>query len=80
MRMDDIPLSKLRKKLGAYGTHIGVTGKRVVVTSHGGALFALVSVDDLKRLERADEETEARIQANYIRQMRELEQMRKGRR
>ncbi|MCI3929053.1 MULTISPECIES: type II toxin-antitoxin system Phd/YefM family antitoxin [unclassified Streptomyces] len=51
----EIPVTQARAELADLINRVVYGGERVVVTRHGKPLVALVSADDLRRLEEAEE-------------------------
>ncbi|MET9764765.1 type II toxin-antitoxin system Phd/YefM family antitoxin [Streptomyces sp. NPDC006372] len=51
----EIPVTQARAELADLINRVVYAGERVVVTRHGKPLVALVSADDLRRLEEAQE-------------------------
>ncbi|MFC9125381.1 type II toxin-antitoxin system Phd/YefM family antitoxin [Streptomyces sp. NPDC057099] len=51
----EIPVTQARAELADLINRVVYGGERVVVTRHGKPLVALVSADDLRRLEEAQE-------------------------
>jgi prevent-host-death family protein len=51
----EIPVTQARAELADLINRVVYAGERVVVTRHGKPLVALVSADDLRRLEEAPE-------------------------
>lgn len=51
----EIPVTQARAELADLINRVVYGGERVVVTRHGKPLVALVSADDLKRLDELDE-------------------------
>ncbi|SDD10717.1 type II toxin-antitoxin system Phd/YefM family antitoxin [Streptomyces prasinopilosus] len=56
----EIPVTQARAELADLINRVVYGGERVVVTRHGKPLVALVSADDLRRLDRLQELDEAR--------------------
>lgn len=60
-KLPSVSLGELRKDLGEFVNRVTFAGERTVVTRHGKAVAALVSVEDLELLDelerRADLET-----------------------
>ncbi|KJK37971.1 prevent-host-death protein [Streptomyces variegatus] len=54
----EIPVTQARAELADLINRVVYAGERVVVTRHGKPLVALVSADDLRRLEEIQEFTE----------------------
>ncbi|MEV7078961.1 type II toxin-antitoxin system Phd/YefM family antitoxin [Streptomyces sp. NPDC093516] len=54
----EIPVTQARAELADLINRVVYGGERVVVTRHGKPLVALVSADDLRRLEEAREHAE----------------------
>ncbi|MCT7356842.1 type II toxin-antitoxin system Phd/YefM family antitoxin [Streptomyces sp. 15-116A] len=55
----EIPVTQARAELADLINRVVYGGERVVVTRHGKPLVALVSADDLRRLEELQEAAEA---------------------
>ncbi|MEV5935043.1 type II toxin-antitoxin system Phd/YefM family antitoxin [Streptomyces sp. NPDC052079] len=55
----EIPVTQARAELADLINRVVYGGERVVVTRHGKPLVALVSADDLRRLEELEEHREA---------------------
>ncbi|MFI6805352.1 type II toxin-antitoxin system Phd/YefM family antitoxin [Streptomyces luteogriseus] len=55
----EIPVTQARAELADLINRVVYGGERVVVTRHGKPLVALVSADDLRRLEETQELAEA---------------------
>ncbi|MFJ4541466.1 type II toxin-antitoxin system Phd/YefM family antitoxin [Streptomyces tibetensis] len=55
----EIPVTQARAELADLINRVVYAGERVVVTRHGKPLVALVSADDLRRLEEGQELTES---------------------
>ncbi|MFD5157830.1 type II toxin-antitoxin system Phd/YefM family antitoxin [Streptomyces hawaiiensis] len=55
----EIPVTQARAELADLINRVVYAGERVVVTRHGKPLVALVSADDLRRLEETQEFAEA---------------------
>ncbi|MEU1000465.1 type II toxin-antitoxin system Phd/YefM family antitoxin [Streptomyces tibetensis] len=55
----EIPVTQARAELADLINRVVYAGERVVVTRHGKPLVALVSADDLRRLEEGQELAEA---------------------
>ncbi len=53
--MSELPLSKARDHLGEVVARIAHTHERAVLTRHGRAVAAVVSIDDLRALEDAED-------------------------
>ncbi|GGV60235.1 antitoxin [Streptomyces griseoloalbus] len=56
----EIPVTQARAELADLINRVVYGGERVVVTRHGKPLVALVSADDLRRLEELQESAEPR--------------------
>ncbi|MEU9354817.1 type II toxin-antitoxin system Phd/YefM family antitoxin [Streptomyces griseoloalbus] len=56
----EIPVTQARAELADLINRVVYGGERVVVTRHGKPLVALVSADDLRRLEELQESAELR--------------------
>ncbi|OBQ47090.1 prevent-host-death protein [Streptomyces sp. H-KF8] len=56
----EIPVTQARAELADLVNRVVYGGERVVVTRHGKPLVALVSADDLRRLDQLQELDEAR--------------------
>ncbi|MFF0113352.1 type II toxin-antitoxin system Phd/YefM family antitoxin [Streptomyces prasinus] len=56
----EIPVTQARAELADLINRVVYGGERVVVTRHGKPLVALVSADDLRRLDQLQELDEAR--------------------
>ncbi|MFF7791679.1 type II toxin-antitoxin system prevent-host-death family antitoxin [Streptomyces sp. NPDC007991] len=54
----EIPVTQARAELADLINRVVYGGERVVVTRHGKPLVALVSADDLRRLDETDETQE----------------------
>ncbi|AWT41762.1 MULTISPECIES: type II toxin-antitoxin system Phd/YefM family antitoxin [Streptomyces] len=54
----EIPVTQARAELADLINQVVYGGERVVVTRHGKPLVALVSADDLRRLEELDSSAE----------------------
>ncbi|AZM63570.1 MULTISPECIES: type II toxin-antitoxin system Phd/YefM family antitoxin [unclassified Streptomyces] len=54
----EIPVTQARAELADLINRVVYGGERVVVTRHGKPLVALVSADDLRRLEELEEHRE----------------------
>ncbi|CAL9614693.1 type II toxin-antitoxin system Phd/YefM family antitoxin [Streptomyces pilosus] len=54
----EIPVTQARAELADLINRVVYGGERVVVTRHGKPLVALVSADDLRRLEEIEERPE----------------------
>lgn len=50
-----IPAMRLRQRAGDLLARVRYAGERFVIERHGEAVAALVSIDDLRRLEAADQ-------------------------
>lgn len=74
----EVPIGKYRSQTGAITDHHLSTGDRIVITRNGRALYALVSMADLKRLEEVDTDREEFLEARHEDRMREF-RMLKGR-
>jgi prevent-host-death family protein len=55
----EIPVTQARAELADLINRVVYAGERVVVTRHGKPLVALVSADDLRRLEEGQELAES---------------------
>lgn len=55
----EIPVTQARAELADLINRVVYGGERVVVTRHGKPLVALVSADDLRRLEEAQQQPQA---------------------
>ena len=53
--METISISDAREHLADMGNRVSLRGERIVVERRGKDLFALVSVEDLKLLERLED-------------------------
>jgi prevent-host-death family protein len=51
---DEIPVTRARAELAELVNRVAYTGQRVTLTRHGRAVAALVSADDLRRLDELD--------------------------
>jgi prevent-host-death family protein len=50
--MDEVPVTKARADLADLVNRVVYGGERIVLTRHGRAVAAIVSADDLRRLEQ----------------------------
>lgn len=50
----EVPVAELRATLGDFVARTAYTGERVVITRHGRPAAALISPEDLARLEALD--------------------------
>jgi prevent-host-death family protein len=50
-----IPAMMLRQRAGDLLARVHYTGERFIIERHGEAIAALVSIDDLRRLEATEE-------------------------
>ncbi|MEV0446052.1 type II toxin-antitoxin system Phd/YefM family antitoxin [Streptomyces spectabilis] len=57
----EIPVTQARAELADLINRVVYGGERVVVTRHGKPLVALVSADDLRRLEEAEEPAQEQV-------------------
>ncbi|MGW1006850.1 type II toxin-antitoxin system Phd/YefM family antitoxin [Streptomyces sp. NPDC002520] len=57
----EIPVTQARAELADLINRVVYGGERVVVTRHGKPLVALVSADDLERLEALDAQAEEQV-------------------
>ncbi|MCX3288194.1 type II toxin-antitoxin system Phd/YefM family antitoxin [Streptomyces sp. NEAU-H22] len=57
----EIPVTQARAELADLINRVVYAGERVVVTRHGKPLVALVSADDLRRLEETQELAEEQV-------------------
>lgn len=57
----EIPVTQARAELAELINRVVYGGERVVVTRHGKPLVALVSADDLRRLEESEAEAEDQV-------------------
>ncbi|QDQ10173.1 type II toxin-antitoxin system Phd/YefM family antitoxin [Streptomyces spectabilis] len=57
----EIPVTQARAELADLINRVVYGGERVVVTRHGKPLVALVSADDLRRLEEAEEPAQDQV-------------------
>jgi prevent-host-death family protein len=48
----EVPVTQARAELAELVSRVGYSGERILLTRHGKALAALVSVSDLEELER----------------------------
>ncbi|MBD9730285.1 type II toxin-antitoxin system Phd/YefM family antitoxin [Streptomyces sp. H28] len=55
----EIPVTQARAELADLTNRVVYGGERVVLTRHGKPLAALVSADDLRRLEELEERAQA---------------------
>jgi prevent-host-death family protein len=51
---DEIPVTQARAELAELVNRVAYTGERVTLTRHGRPVAALVSADDLRRLDELD--------------------------
>ena len=63
----DANITRFRDRLAAYVGHHLATGDRILISRSGKALFAVVSVEDLRRLETTEVEGDAEQQAGQAR-------------
>jgi prevent-host-death family protein len=56
--MSELPISEARDRLGEIVTRVEHAQERAVLTRHGKAVAAVVSMDDLRRLEAAEDEAD----------------------
>lgn len=48
----EVPMAQARELLADLSGRVGYRGERIIVTKHGKQVFALISIDDLRRLEK----------------------------
>ena len=56
--MSELPISEARDRLGEIVTRVEHAHERAVLTRHGKAVAAVVSMDDLRQLEAAEDEAD----------------------
>ena len=54
--MSGVPISEARDHLGDLGNRVALRGERVIVERRGKDLFAMVPVEDMKLLERLEDQ------------------------
>ncbi len=74
----EIPSDKFRSGFRAHLDHLHTTGERIVITRHGREIAALVSVKDLRALERVEANREEFIEARHHARMREYRALKEG--
>ncbi|MBV8542748.1 MAG: type II toxin-antitoxin system Phd/YefM family antitoxin [Pseudonocardiales bacterium] len=56
--MSELPISEARDRLGEIVSKVEHAQERTVLTRHGRAVAAVVSIDDLRELEAAEDEAD----------------------
>ncbi len=56
--MSEMPISEARDHLGELVSRVEHAADRVVLTRHGKPVAAVISMDDLRRLEAAEDEAD----------------------
>ncbi len=57
--MDTINVAEARKEFASLMTRVAYNGERIIVERHGKPLMAWVSIEDLRRLEKLDQQQAA---------------------
>ncbi|WP_120499320.1 type II toxin-antitoxin system Phd/YefM family antitoxin [Roseovarius sp. EL26] len=73
----EVNCQKLRNNWRGYLDHVASTGTRVVITRHGQAVAALVSLRDLRALEEVDQGREEFMEARHQERMKAYRRMRR---
>lgn len=58
MREIEISMSKLRQNLGSFVNRVAYGGERIILVAHGEPKAAIISVEDLRRLQQLTYEAE----------------------
>ncbi|MGH3897184.1 MAG: type II toxin-antitoxin system prevent-host-death family antitoxin [Pseudonocardiaceae bacterium] len=56
--MSELPISAVRDRLGEIASRAEHAQERTVLTRHGKAVAAVISIDDLRELEAAEDEAD----------------------
>ncbi|MFK7939403.1 MAG: type II toxin-antitoxin system Phd/YefM family antitoxin [Roseovarius sp.] len=75
---DTLSALQFRSQFSQCLTHVGYTGKRLLIVRHGRDAAALVTVQDLDALEEAQHNSEAFMKARHDAKMREWQLLKDG--